>query len=61
MGYGVIGFGLFDSEMMQMEESADTLRFVSTVIWHGIILSAVQSAVLYLATWLGLKKGLNLE
>ena len=61
MGYGVIGFGLFDSEMMQLEESTDTLRFVSTVIWHGIILSAVQSAVLYLATWLGLKKGLNLE
>ncbi|MBR3586981.1 MAG: hypothetical protein IKO00_13230 [Oscillospiraceae bacterium] len=61
MGYGVIGFGLFDSKMMQMEESADTLRFVSTMIWHGIILSAVQSAVLYLATWLGLKKGLNLE
>ena len=61
MGYGVIGFGLFDSEMMQLEESVDTLRFVSTVIWHGIILSAVQSAVLYLATWLGLKKGLNLE
>lgn len=61
MGYGVIGFGLFDSEMMQLEESTDTLRFVSTVIWHGILLSAVQSAVLYLATFLGLKKGLNLE
>ena len=61
MGYGVIGFGLFDSEMMQLEESTGTLRFVSAVIWHGIILSAVQSAVLYLATWLGLKKGLNLE
>ena len=44
-----------------MENARDGLAFVSTVIWHGIGLSAVQAAVMYLATFLGLKKGLNLE
>ena len=61
MGYGVIGFGLSDLEHVDMENARDGLSFVSTVIWHGIGLSAVQAGVLYLATFLGLKKGLNLE
>ncbi len=47
--------------MMEMTEFTDGLRFVSTITWHGIILSAIQGAVLYLATVLGLKRGLNLE
>ena len=61
MGYGVIGFGLSDLENLEMSNSREGLAFVSTVIWHGIGLSAVQAAVMYLATYLGLKKGLNLE
>ena len=61
MGYGVIGFGLSDLEHVDMENAREGLSFVSGVIWHGIGLSAVQAAVMYLATYLGLKKGLNLE
>ena len=61
MGYGVIGFGLSDLENLDMSSGREGLAFVSNVIWHGIGLSAVQAAVLYLAAFLGLKKGLNLE
>ena len=61
MGYGIVGFGFSDLENIDMENARDGLAFVSTVIWHGIGLSAVQAAVMYLATFLGLKKGLNLE
>ena len=61
MGYGIVGFGLSDLENMDMSGAREGLSFVSTVIWHGIGLSAVQAAVMYLATFLGLKKGLNLE
>ena len=61
MGYGFVGFGFSDLENIDMENARDGLAFVSTVIWHGIGLSAVQAAVMYLATFLGLKKGLNLE
>ena len=61
MAYGAVGFGLFDSGLMEMTEFTDGLRFVSTITWHGIILSAIQGAVLYLAMVLGLKRGLNLE
>ena len=61
MGYGIVGFGLSDLENMDMSGAREGLSFVSTVIWHGIALSAVQAAVMYLATFLGLKKGLNLE
>ena len=61
MGYGFVGFGLSDLENLEMSNGREGLAFVSTVIWHGIGLSAVQAAVMYLATYLGLKKGLNLE
>ena len=61
MGYGIVGFGFSDLENIDMENARDGLAFASTVIWHGIALSAVQAAVMYLATFLGLKKGLNLE
>lgn len=61
MGYGIVGFGLSDLENLDMSSGREGLAFVSNVIWHGIGLSAVQAAVLYLAAFLGLKKGLNLE
>ena len=61
LGYGFAGFGAFDSRMMNMAEHADALRFMSLIMWHGIGLSAVRCVVQYLATVLGLKRGLNLE
>ena len=61
MGYGIVGFGLSDFENLDMSSGREGLAFASNVIWHGIALSAVQAAVLYLAAFLGLKKGLNLE
>ena len=61
MGYGVVGFGLSDLENLDMSSGREGLAFVSNVIWHGIGLSAVQATLLYLAAFLGLKKGLNLE
>ena len=61
MGYGIVGFGLSDLENLEMSSGREGLAFASTVIWHGIGLSAVQAAVLYFATFLGLNKGLNLE
>ena len=61
MGYGIVGFGLSDLENLEMSSGREGLAFASTVIWHGIGRSAVQAAVLYFATFLGLNKGLNLE
>ena len=60
-GYGVVGFGIFDSGTMNMTESTEALRFMSTVTWHGIAINAVRGAIQYMATALGLKRGLNLE
>ena len=59
MGYGIVGFGA--AADIAMTEAKEGLQFISTATWHGLFLSAVQSAVLYLATYLGLKRGLNLE
>ena len=43
-----------------IETAPAVMTVVSTVFWHLIIIEAIQSAVLYLATALGLKRGLNL-
>lgn len=60
--YGFIGFGLSGmEEQWETMENAGVLRTFSTITWHGLVISAVQGALLYLATILGLKKGLNLE
>ena len=61
MGCGIFGYGVFDSEFMYAPTESEGLRFFSGVLWHAIVLGAVQSAVLYVATVLGLKRGLNLE
>ncbi|MBR0160194.1 MAG: hypothetical protein IJQ02_02715 [Oscillospiraceae bacterium] len=42
------------------ETAADGLRFGSMLLWHGILLQGIQAAVLYLATVLSLRRGLNL-
>ena len=61
MVYGMVGFGIMNPDNWDMMDNADGLRFLTSVFWHGILLSAVQGAVLYIATFLGLKRGLNLE
>lgn len=62
IGYGgVLGpqiENMVDSSAIETAHSAMTV--VSTFLWYTIIIEAIQSAVLYLATALGLKRGLNL-
>ena len=59
MGYGLVSFGP-DTEIA-ISEVKEGMQFASGLIRHGLLLSAVQSAVLYLVTVLGLRRGLNLE
>lgn len=59
MGYGLVSFGP-DTEIA-INEVKEGMQFASGLIRHGLLLSAVQSAVLYLVTVLGLRRGLNLE
>lgn len=59
--YGFVGFGPRMAEHLDSMENTGALRTFSTLMWHGIVISAIQGALLYLATILGLKKGLNLE
>ena len=59
MGYGFVSFGP-DTEIA-IDEVKEGMQFASGLIRHGLLLSAVQSAVLYLVTVLGLRRGLNLE
>ncbi len=61
MAYGMVGFGMTDPERWDMMGGREGLQLLSVVIWHGILLSALQGAILYLATVLGLRRGLNLE
>ena len=61
MGYGIVGFSVTDPTGWDSFSNVEGLRFMSAVLWHGIALGAVQGAILYLATVLGLKRGLNLE
>ena len=62
LGYGgVLGPQIentFGSSAMETAKSA--MSVVSSLFWHLIIIEVIQSAVLYLATALGLKRGLNL-
>ena len=59
LGFGMVGVSF--KEPGSMEQVSEGLRFMSTVTWYGIFIAAVQSTILYVATVLGLKKGLNLE
>ena len=62
LGYG----GVLGPQMENMfgstaiETAPAVMTVISSVFWHLIIIEAIQSAVLYLATALGLKRGLNL-
>ena len=62
LGYG--GVMSVQLEAMELNEAmtaaAGTLSVMSSVFWHAILITAVQSVVLYFATALSLKRGLNL-
>ena len=52
----MVGSGAFET----MEGLPDALGFFSGILWRGLLTSGIQGAVLYLATVLPLKRGLNL-
>ena len=52
----MVGSGAFET----MEGLPDALEFFSGILWRGLLTSGIQGAVLYLATVLPLKRGLNL-
>ena len=60
MGYGLSGIAM-EAQSFDMDTAKEGIRFASRICMHACIMQAVQAAVLYLATALGLKRGLNLE
>ena len=60
MGYGLSGIAM-EAQSLDMDTAKEGIRFASRVCMHACIMQVVQAAVLYLATALGLKRGLNLE
>ena len=52
----MVGSGAFET----MEGLPEALEFFSGILWRGLLTSGIQGAVLYLATVLPLKRGLNL-
>ena len=60
MGYGLSGIAM-EAQSFDMDTAKEGIRFASRVCMHACIMQVVQAAVLYLATALGLKRGLNLE
>ena len=60
MGYGLSGIAM-EAQSFDMDTAKEGIRFASRICMHACIMLAVQAAVLYLATALGLKRGLNLE
>ncbi len=61
MGYGVFVLYIFGPKLNEAVKMVEELSVMSGMIWHAILLCAIQGAVLYVATVLGLKRGLNLE
>ena len=60
MGYGLSGIAA-DAHSFDMDTAREGIRFASRICMHASVMELVQGAVLYLATALGLKRGLNLE
>ena len=60
MGWGLSGFGLREYVGMDEFSVQEGLHFASRVMLAAGLMEAVQGALLYLATALGLKRGLNL-
>ena len=60
MSIGIAGFDALNGTH-PMSDSEMMTQFMSGALWVGIGTQAVQAAVLYFATVLSLKRGLNLE
>lgn len=56
--YGMGRAAVFEN--MTLETAAQTVRFVQALLGELLLVETAQAALLYLATVLGLKKGLNL-
>lgn len=54
---GMMGMNM---ESTGLEEAKEVLGFVSSAMRQGILIVTLQAAILYIATALGLKRGLNL-
>ena len=60
MSVGLSQVGM-QSSSFDLYSAGEGIRFASRVFMRACVLEVVQTAVLYLATALGLKRGLNLE
>ena len=60
MSVGLSQVGM-QSSSFDLYSAGEGIRFASRVFMRACVLEVVQAAVLYLATALGLKRGLNLE
>ena len=59
-GYGSVRFIRFEANPADLENVREALRFAKSILGEMLLVELVQSAVLYAATVLGLKRGLNL-
>ena len=59
-GYGSVRFIRFEANPTDLENVREALRFAKAILGEMLLIELVQSAVLYVATVLGLKRGLNL-
>ena len=59
-GYGSLRVVNLDSAPFDLNSARDALRFARSIIGEMLLVEVIQSALLYAATVLGLKKGLNL-
>ena len=58
--FGGMNIELYADSFEALEGASGALKMMSGFFWHILILEVVQSAILYLGTVLGLKRGLNL-
>ena len=59
-GYGSVRFIRFEANPTDLENVREALRFAKAILGEMLLIELVQSALLYVATVLGLKRGLNL-
>ena len=59
-GYSVARMGSFDHPLGSIEELRGLVNFVHGIIAEGLFIEAVKAALMYAATVIGLKRGLNL-
>ena len=59
-GYGAGRFYLLENMDVTLDTAQEAIRFAKAMLGEMLLVEAVQTAVLYVATVLGLKRGLNL-